>query len=80
MLINKCALLVKKVLTMFKNRFIIGKVNVCTGVGEDMNVTIPKGIRISKQDNDLIEKRASKKGWSFNQWVNRAIQQALRRR
>ncbi len=36
------------------------------------------GIRVSLDKIELINKRASRKGWTFNRWINWAIIQGLR--
>jgi len=42
------------------------------------NGTRAKGIRVKDELIGLIERRAARKGWTFNRWVNWAISQGLR--
>jgi len=37
-----------------------------------------RGVRLLDKDFDLIMKRATRKGWTFNRWMNWAIEQGLR--
>jgi predicted DNA binding CopG/RHH family protein len=37
-----------------------------------------RGVRISNLQISMIEQRANRKGWTFNKWMNWAIEQGLR--
>ena len=43
-----------------------------------MTKTRATGIRVSEESIDRIKKRASRKGWSFNRWINWAVSLGLR--
>lgn len=43
-----------------------------------MGNTKARGIRINTETEQLIEQRATHKGWSFNRWINWAITLGLR--
>ena len=45
-----------------------------------MSETKATGIRLSTEVIDEIQKRAARRKWSFNKWVNNAIASQLRRR
>ena len=37
-----------------------------------------RGVRIKNETIDLIEERATRKHWTFNKWMNWAIQLGIR--